>query len=264
MRLIAVVVAAALLACPALVAQTGPQEPAPPPEPAPVTTVVIPVVGSVVGANGVRWKTDLELYNGESNDVTVAVELAIDPDKILLMPMVPGQRVRFLDVIGEAFGADGLMSPILIRTSGRRSVSIRATAYGVRGTETFRPQPITINYGPAYAPVRVLNGLSFSDELRTNIGLANLSENDADFTLALQRIAGRNLAVRRVRVPRLALWHFSIQTAFPMITKGDRFTIVVETSVPDTCVYASVIENSTNTARFVDPLFGAPPPPTRR
>ena len=264
MRLIAVVVAAALLACPALVAQTEPQEPPPPPEPAPVTTVVIPVVGSVVGANGVRWKTDLELYNSESNDVTVAVELAIDPDKILLMPMASGQGVRFLDVIGEAFGADGLMSPIVIRTSGRRSVSIRATAYGVRGAETFRPQPITINYGPTYAPVRVLNGLSFSDELRTNIGLANLSSDDVDFTLALQRIPGRNLAVRRIRVPRTALWHFSIQTAFPMITKGDRFTVVIETSAPDTYVYASVIENTTNTARFVDPLFGAPPPPTRR
>jgi hypothetical protein len=263
MRLIAVVVAGALL-CPALIAQTEPQEPAPPPEPAPVTTVVIPVVGSVVGANGVRWKTDLELYNSESNDVTVAIELAVDPDKVLLMPMASGQGVRFLDVIGEAFGTDGVMSPILVRTSGRRSVSIRATAYGVRGAETFRPQPITINYGPAFAPVRVLNGLSFSDELRTNIGLVNLSSDDVDFTLALQRIPGRNLAVRRVRVPRTALWHFNIQTAFPMITKGDRFTIVIETSAPDTYVYASVIENSTNTARFVDPLFGAPPPPTRR
>ncbi len=258
MRLIAVVVAAALVAGPALVAQTTP--PQPPPEPEPVTTVVIPVVGSILGANGVRWKTDLELHNGESHEVTVAIELATDPDRVLLMPMAPGQGIRFLDVLGEAFGADGLMSPILVRTSGRRSVSIRATAYGARGTESFQPQPITINYGPTYAPARVLYGLSFSDDLRTNIGLANLSSADADFTLALQRIPGRNLAVRRVRVPRSALWHFSIQTAFPMITRGDSFAVVIETSVADTCVYGSVIENATNSARFVDPVFGAPTP----
>jgi hypothetical protein len=28
-----------------------------------LTTVVVPVVGSVVGATGVHWKTDLELRN---------------------------------------------------------------------------------------------------------------------------------------------------------------------------------------------------------
>jgi hypothetical protein len=55
-----------------------------------------------------------------------------------------------------------------------------------------------------------------------------------------------------VTVPPSTLRHFSIQTAFPLITSGDHFSVVVETSNPETYVYASVIENATTTARFVD------------
>ncbi|MGZ8796250.1 MAG: hypothetical protein ACXW2F_02810, partial [Thermoanaerobaculia bacterium] len=56
-----------------------------------------------------------------------------------------------------------------------------------------------------------------------------------------------------------SLWHMSIQSAFPLITSGDNFSVVVETASPDTHVYASVIENATNSARFVEPSLGASP-----
>ena len=226
----------------------------------PVTTVVVPVVGSVPGVNGVQWKTDVELRNDFKTEVTVALTMPVTAEaNVALLSIEPGATLRLTD-IAAALGVENGLSPLLVQTSGRRSVTIRATAYGTRGTEMFPPQPIAINYGPSYFPVRVLRGLSFSDAYRTNIGLANLGTTMAEFTLALQRLPGRNLAVARISLPPNSLWHMSIQSAFPLITSGDNFSVVVEAASPDTHIYASVIENATNSARFVQPSLGASPP----
>jgi hypothetical protein len=225
----------------------------------PMTTVIVPVVGRCLGANDVRWRTEVELRNDQRTEVNVVLTMPAAPDaNFAMLPMDPGATLRIVDV-AAALGVENGLSPLVVQTNSRRSVSIRATAYGTRGDEIFAPQPIAINYGSAYFPVRVLPDLSFSVDFRTNIGLANLGERKADFTLALQRIAGRNLAVTRISIQPNTLWHMSIQSAFPLITDGEHFTVVVETSAPQTYVYASVIHNATNAARFVDSLSGPPP-----
>jgi hypothetical protein len=139
---------------------------------------------------------------------------------------------------------------------GKHSVTIEAIAYATRGAEMFPPEPIDFLYGPAYSPQRVLRGLSFSDAFRTNIGLVNTGAEDATFALALQRLPYRNLAVAHIRVPAYGLVHASVQALFPLLTGGDDFSVLVETSSPDTHVYASVIENKTNRARFVSQSVG--------
>lgn len=224
-------------------------------EPSALTSVIVPVVGNTLGANGVTWKTDLELFNDQPREVTVAIELA-SPFGFVSYSLAPGETMRLPDVVGEVFGTQGSPSPLIVKTSGRRSIIIRAAVYGVRGAERFPPHDITVNYRPAYYPTRILHGLAFSDAFRTNIGLVNLGSESADFTLALQRVSGRNLAVTRVSVPASSLWHFSVQSAFPLITKGDHFSVVIETGSNDTYVYGSVVENATNIARFVEPNLG--------
>jgi hypothetical protein len=224
----------------------------------PMTTVTVPVVGRCLGANDVHWRTEVELRNDQRSEINVVLTMPAAPDaNFAMLPMDPGATLQITDV-AAALGVENGLSPLVVTTNSRRSVSIRATAYGTRGDELFSPQPIAINYGSAYFPVRVLSDLSFSIDYRTNIGLANLGEKTADFTLALQRIAGRNLAVTRLSIQPNTLWHMSIQSAFPLITDGDHFSVVVETSAPHTYVYASVIHNQSNTARFVEALSGAP------
>jgi hypothetical protein len=220
-----------------------------------MTTVIVPVVGSTIGIDNVRWRTDVELHNENRTEANVVITLPAAPDQpaILLPGIPPGGVVRFSDIVGEAFNLQLALSPLIVQTEGRRSVTIRATVYGVRGTDLLPPVPIPINYASTFYPQRVLEGLSFSDQYRTNIGLANLSEKEAAFTLALQRVAGRNLAVTNITLPPLTLWHTSIQSLFPLISNGDNFSVVVETGTPDTHVYASVIENGTDVARFVQP-----------
>ncbi len=223
----------------------------------PTVSVLVPIVGSVVGANDVRWKTDVELLNDTRGEMFVVLRLPTTPDQpAIAFTLPPGGRQTFADVVAQAFGIDAALSPLIVETMGKRSVRVGASVYAIRGAGVTRAEPIPIAYSDAAYPLRTLNGLSFSDVFRTNVGLVNLGEREATFTLALQRVAGRNIAVTRISIPANSLTHTPIQSLFPLITKGDDFSIVIETSAPNTYVYGSVIENATSEARFVAPSIG--------
>ena len=224
----------------------------------PSAIVRVPVVGSVWGIGGVRWKTNVDLYNDSSKELTVRVSLPAADAPELLFDIGAGATQHFPD-IAESFSIEQALSPLEIETfNAKRPVRVSATVYGVRGTELISPEPIPVDYGSgSYYPQRALSGLSFSDTFRTNIGLVNLGESETTFTLALQRVAGRNISVARLSLPPNSLSHTPIQILFPLITKGDDFSVVVETSSPNTSVYGSVIENATSEARFIAPAIGA-------
>lgn len=215
-----------------------------------VSTAVVPVVGSVVGATNVLWKTDLEITNDTGGAVTTALELAGIDGAAMILDLAPGQSQHFSDVVSQAFGIDSALSPLRVSTTGRRSVTVKATAYAVREGTLSKLQPLATAYRSEWAPFRALDGLGFADDQRTNIGLVNFSEREAEFLLALQRLPGRDLAVTHVRVGPGALLHISIQALFPLISKGEQFRVVVETPVRETYVYASVIDNE-HTGTFV-------------
>jgi hypothetical protein len=227
--------------------------------------VIVPVVGSVTGVGGARWLTDVVLRNDFKTEATVSLTLPTAPEQpFIIVSIPPGDSLRFGNVVGEAFGMDSAISPLVIETLGNRSITVSATTYAVRGTEVSPPQPIALQIGLPFTPMRLLNNLSFSDDFRTNIGLANLGDGPAEFVLALQRLAGRNVAVARLTVPPSSLVHASLQSLFPLITNGNDFFLVVETPAANTYVYASVIQNATNAARFIQPAIAAPIPEVRQ
>jgi hypothetical protein len=256
-RLSSALFALALMA-PVMAQESAPQAP---PAPEVSSTVVVPVVGSTMGATEVQWRTSVELVNELPEEVTIALEMPTMPQRpAIVTSLAPGARMTFADVVTEAFGIDAALSPLVITTLARRSVTVIATAYGVRGTEQFRPQPIAIDYGATYFPTRTLHNLSFNERFRTNIGLVNLAEREVEFILGLQRIAGRNIGVTRITLPPLSLSHVPIQSMFPLISNGDNFTVIAETSEPNTFVYASVIENTSTTATFIRSTITATEP----
>ena len=224
-----------------------------------VATAVVPVVGNILGATMVRWRTDVEIVNDTGRDTDVALELPSAPDQpLMLLTLAAGQSQRFTDITAQAFGIENVLSPLRVTTSGRRSVTIRATAYATRDAGSFLSpmQPLGVYIGPSFFPTRVLDGLAFSEEYRTTIGLVNFGDRDADFVLGLQRIPGRTLAVTPVRVRANGIVHTSIQSLFPLITSGNGFSVVVETGARETYVYASVIESAEHAGHFVAPRVG--------
>jgi hypothetical protein len=253
-------IAAALLAANLAFAQA----PEPPAEPEPPSaTVMVPVVGKVFGAGDVQWRTDVDLINnlGRSVKVMLSLPTAPNPDDAWIFFELPaGATQRFTDVIA-AFNMDRALSPLMVKTlNSKQPIRVNATVYAVKLDEPatpIHPEPIAVAYADAFYPLRALYGLSFSDNFRTNIGLANLGESPALFTIALQRVSGRNIAVTQLTVPPGTLWHTSIQALFPLITKGDDFSLLIETGSRATYVYGSVIENATNNARFIEPAIAA-------
>lgn len=224
-----------------------------------VATAIVPVVGNVFGATMVRWKTDVEIVNDTGRDTDVALELPSAPDQpLILLTLAAGQSQRFTDITAQAFGIQNVLSPLRVTTSGRRSVSVRATAYATRdGSPFLSPlQPLGVYAASSFYPTRILDGLAFSEDFRTTIGLVNFGERDADFVLGLQRIPGRTIAVSQVRVRPNGIVHTSIQSLFPLITEGTGFSVVVETPASETYVYASVIESAEHAATFVAPRVG--------
>lgn len=220
-------------------------------------TAIVPVVSNIIGFGGIRWKADVAIVNDTGGAVDVALELPAAPDSpALFLTLEPGQVQRFTDFFGQAFGLEGVLSPLRVTTGGRRSVTVTTNVYALLPSGSSPVQSVPTYYSSSFFPTRTLDGLAFSGDRRTNIGLVNLSDSEADFLLALQRIPGRNLAVMHVRVAAGAMVQQAIQLLFPMITEGTGFTVVVETSSPDTVVYASVIDNYSHEARFVTARIG--------
>ncbi len=222
-----------------------------------VSTSIVPVVGNVFGAGMSRWLTDVEITNDTGSDADVALELPASDAAPLFFTLPPGGTQRFSDIVGQAFGLEFALSPLRITSSNRRGLRVRAIAYAMNNGTASKAQRIEVYPANTYFPVRVLDGLAFSEAYRTNIGLVNSGETPADFLLALQRIPGRNLAVSNVRVAPGAIVHAAIQALFPLITNGGGFSVVVETNARDTHVYASVIESASSTGTFVVPRVGS-------
>lgn len=220
------------------------------------STTVIPVVGSVFGPTMIRWLTDVEIVNDTGLEADIALELTAAPAGPRFFTLAPGETQRFTDIVGQAFGLDAALSPLLITTAGRRGLTVRARAYALREAEVSPPQDIPTYGMNTWFPVRVLDGLAFDDDYRTNVGLTNMSDQPAEFRLALQRIPGRDLAVTQLRLEPGAIVHAAIQALFPLVTKGSGFSVVVYTDNRDTHVYGSVIENLTNSGRFIVPRIG--------
>jgi hypothetical protein len=248
-RLALTALAASMLALNLQAADTAPQ---------PQVQVVVPVIGSVVGAGGVRWRTELRIVNNQAREMTVSLLLpTIGDDRFLVQTLGPGEGMAFHDVLAEAFGLDSTLAPLLISMTSARPAAVFAAAYGQLSDSETAPQQIVPLMATASMPTRVLGGLSFSDAFRTNIGLANLGSGTAQFTLALRRVEGRNVAVTEVVLPPNSLRHFAIQQLFPVITDGDNFAVYIEAPAANTYVYASVIDNNSSDARFVSPFVGA-------
>src|SRR5256885_17226024 len=85
-----------------------------------MTTVVVPVVGSVVGLDNVRWRTEVELRNDTRTEANVVLTLPTTPEQaaIALPGIPPGGVVRFADIVGQAFNLDTAISPMVVQTDG--------------------------------------------------------------------------------------------------------------------------------------------------
>lgn len=240
---------AALLFASALLAQEATQDEGPV-----VSRAVVPVVGSVQGGFNTLWRTEVTIQNGTGQDQFVVLTLVSDPTESFFSTMMAaGESVTFGDISQEAFGKAGLLSPLLVQTIGERSVSVSATTHAVRESEIVASHTVPVIYGEQPRGEMVIGPVTHDKEVRTNIGLVNLNDKPVNFTISIQKVPGRSLAVNTIAVPPRGMVHSLVDVLFPLLEEGRDLMIIVDPSEANAYAYASMIRNNDGSTRFFAP-----------
>ncbi|HUO85222.1 MAG TPA: hypothetical protein VM534_08925 [Thermoanaerobaculia bacterium] len=218
-----------------------------------VYRVFIPVVGRVAGPAGVQWRSTLAIYNPNRTEVFVGVTL-VSTEQPLGFTLGPGQSMVIEDPVGQSFGIDALLSLLEVASLGG-AVSVGSTAWGILDDQTRTPvQDIPVLLAPLPPGVWALNDLRQDEVFRTTLGLANFGDDAVIIRVALQRIAGRNLAISELTLPPRSLLHGPLEKWFPLMPEGEDLTVIVDSVSSTFYAYASVVRNSDHAGRFVLPM----------
>lgn len=219
-----------------------------------VSTATVPVVGAVRGLDSIEWRTDVALRNTAAHDVEVVLTLPGVPDDPFYFTTIPaGGTIAFPDVARSTFGVVNRLSPLRIATFGTVSVTVAAVVHGLTSEGPTDPQVLTVQYGETRSMLESISGLAINDTFRTNLGMVNPTDENAEIVMALQKVAGRNIAVVRQSIPPLTHVQRPIQDFFPLLSEGENLTLIIEHTNPGAYVYASVVANATGNARYYGP-----------
>lgn len=219
-----------------------------------VSDALVPVAGSIQGLGGVVWSTDIALHNPMPYDVDVVVSLVGVPnDPFIFSTIRAGDTLTFPDLPKQTFGVFGRLSPLRVQTLAASSVTVAAVVHGLTAKGPTEPEVLTVQYGKFRPMLQTIPALIVGEQFRTNVGVVNPSTTDTTVVLALQTVPGRNIAVVTRTIPPLTHIQLPLDTIFPLLTKGDNVSLVVELTNPEAYVYASVIANATHNARYYGP-----------
>jgi hypothetical protein len=219
-----------------------------------VSTATVPVVGAVRGLGAIEWQTDVAIRNDAPYDVDVVLTLPGVPDDPFLFTTVRARdTVALPDVARSTFGIVNRLSPLRVTTIGATSVTVAAVVHGLTEHGPTDPQVLTVQYGELRPMLAALPGIALNETFRTNLGLVNPTDEEAIIVLALQKVAGRNIAVVSQSIPPRTHVQRPLQDFFPLLSEGDNLTVVVEHTNPGAYAYASVIANATGNARYYGP-----------
>jgi hypothetical protein len=225
-----------------------------------VSEAWIIVAGQTHGAYSTEWRTDVVLTNTTGSQADVVLTLTSHPaEPFLMTTLAPGESLAFPNIAGDTFASQGFLSPIIVHTLASRSVSIRAFAYAIVDGQTTERQEIGVVYGRGFPPLQVLRRLAQDDTYRTNVGIANLSDERHRVVIALQRIAGRTVAATAIDVPPRSVVQLPLSLLFPLIESEGDLSVLVEVPSGDCYAYASVVNNETQRAVFVAPAAALAP-----
>ena len=220
-----------------------------------VHRMFIPVVGHLQGVGGVLWKTDLSLVNETASELTVGLTLLAGDQPFFFTTMSAGQQIPLTELVGEVLATPGVKGVLEVRSIGSAPVTTQTIVSGWKDGRRITSQNIP-NYPASIGPVSgVLRGLRADDEYRTNVGIANASDGVRLVTLAIQRIDGRSIGITTLVLAPGELVHESVLRLFPVLGSGRDLTLVAEPSDDGVVVYATVLDNATNRARFIEPAF---------
>lgn len=242
----------------------------------------IPVVGSVPGINNTLWKTDLVVYNNQSNSTTMYLQYFPDGGsnttaQLAATSSINAGATRLSSDIAASVFNNALNGIGALRIVTAGSVFANARIYNDQsalGKGTFGQNVPGLTRAQAVSQgilVGVINTMSAnasaSTNARTNIGFFNPSDNPTSVAMQLRTNGGAAVATNIIT---LGPWqHVQLPlsgatgAAFPFVT-GDVGTSAVSFLAGSPIfAYASVVDNVSGDGSFILPSVDNNSAPTQ-
>jgi PKD repeat protein len=208
--------------------------------------LVLPAVGRAPGANGTFWRSDVTLFNPNSDAMTITLRYNGTNRTLSL-----GARdTEVLDDILSSYGltaGSGALSVSWTASTGPVVTSRTYTSVETGGTFGQSIDPIAELTGTAYVP-----GLRNDSAFRSNLGFVNGGNESETFTVIALSPFGSELARTTITLAAREQRQDSVSSLFPNVNASS-FTLSVEGDAnAQLFVYGSMVDNKSG-----DPVFFA-------
>lgn len=218
--------------------------------------VVVPVVARTEGEFGSRWKTDLVVTNAARSSSMTPVTVFISymtggaVSRTITTTLNPTETRVYRDVLSSEFGMTSGFGLVRVSTgSATQNVIARARIYNTGSSAGEYGQGVPGIPSDALKRDHLMTGLSGVDGNRTNVGIANPWNIDANYTVSLYEPNGEFRGSYTTIIPARSVNQFNTFEPFG-ISPFDGATVRI-TSTLGVYAYASVVRNDTGDATFV-------------
>ena len=215
--------------------------------PAPIEqSLILPAVGRAPGANGTFWRSDVTLFNPNSDALNVTLSYN-GTDQALTIPAK--DTIVMADIL-SSFGAtsgNGALYASWNAATGPVVTSRTYTSVETGGTFGQSIDPIAAFGATSYVP-----GLRNDASFRSNVGFVNGGWNEETFTVVVLSSFGTELARATITLGAKEQRQYSVSSLFPNVNSSS-FTLAVQGSAgAQLFAYGSMVDNASG-----DPVFFA-------
>jgi hypothetical protein len=159
--------------------------------------MVFPAVGSLPGASGNYWVSDLTLHNPYRDPMTISLRYVAGDTRIdRRLTIGPRQTIRWADVVKEFFGVPGSIGALWIRhREGRAPVAVVKTVDIAQGGKASVETPLTnrdaATFGSDAAELTIV-GIPTAHDIarRVNVGIVNIGRIPGTFRVTARSRTG--------------------------------------------------------------------------
>ncbi len=221
---------------------------------------VVAAAAHTRGAGGSQWVTDLSIANpGDvETEVTIHVQRwkdqSVNPEP-RSWELKAGQTIELLDILASDYSIEGNAT---LRLESERPVVAVSRTYNDTPEGTFGQFSRALPLGHAIGDEVVghLLMLEDSSRFRTNIGVANLSEDEVSVEIEILTAGGAEIGAEVITLPpQRSVQKFRMIrdfTASPV--EGARAKVRVLTPQGRVMAYATVIDNTTGDPTYIEPI----------
>ena len=215
--------------------------------PAPLEkALTIPAVGRAPGANGTFWRSDVTLFNPNSDAMNVTLRYN-GTNKTLNLPA--RDTVVLADILSE-YGATAGNGALFLSWSASNGPVVTSRTY--TSVETGGTFGQSIDPIATLGPTSYVPGLRNDSSFRSNIGFVNGGTEEETFTVIVLSSVGTELARNTVTVPAKEQRQYSVSALFPNVNSSS-FTLAVQGDEnAQLFAYGSMVDNASG-----DPVFFA-------